>query len=202
MGSNIEGILAEGDARSIAKILRMGQGYLSAHLLSLDGGQEQQQSPGLVQKLIEQFVEIFQESKGLPPSRGCDHAIELLLGSKPVNQQPYHYYYEQKNTIERMVRGMLEAQIVTTSTSHFASSIILIKKKDSTWRFYVDYRRLNDITVKNKYPIPVVEDLLDELHGPRFFSKIDLCSGYHQIRLKQGDEHKTAFKTHHGLWEF
>lgn len=202
MGNDTKGILAEGDVRSIAKLLRMGHGCLSAHLLSLDGGHEQQLSSGPVQKLIEQFAEIFQDPKELHPNRGCDHAIEWLPSSKPVNQRPYSYSYEQKNTIERMVREMLETQIVITSTSPFASPVILVKKKDPTWRFCVDYRRLNDITVKNKYPIPVVEDLLDKLHGAQFFSKIDLRSEYHQIHMKQRDEYKKAFKTHHGLWKF
>lgn len=66
----------------------------------------------------------------------------------------------------------------------------------------MEYRKLNDITVKNKYPLPVVEDLLDELHGAKFYSKLDLWSGYHQIRMRKGDEFKTMFRTHHGLWEF
>lgn len=99
------------------------------------------------------------------PVCDCDHTIELLPGSKPINLRPYRYSFEQKNGIEEIVAKMLKAQTMTNSVSPFASPALLVKKKDSSWKMCVDYRKLNDITVKNKYPILVVEDLLDELHG-------------------------------------
>lgn len=86
--------------------------------------------------------------------------------------------------------------------SSYAASVLLVKKKDDTWRFCVDYRRLNDIRVKNKFSLPIVDELLDELIGATFFSKLDLCAGYHQVLMNLSDEEKTSFKMHHGHIQF
>ena len=120
----------------------------------------------------------------------------------PVNSKPYRYSPLHKDEIERQVKELLAAGLITPSTSPYASPVLLVQKKDGSWRFCVDYRRLNDITIKNRFPMPLVDEILDELAGTCYFSKLDMRSGYHQVRMKRGEEHKTAFKTHHGHFEF
>lgn len=148
------------------------------------------------------FAHVFDEPSSLPPSRAFDHSIPLMTGALPVNVRPYRYTPTQKDEIELQVKEMLAKGTIQPSSSPFSSPVLLVKKKDGTWRFCVDYRHLNAITIKNKYPLPVIDELLDELSGAHWFTKLDLRADYHQIRMQAVDEHKTTFKTHHGHFEF
>ncbi|OMO68489.1 reverse transcriptase [Corchorus capsularis] len=158
--------------------------------------------PQDLQALLQQNAKIFDVPTGLPLSRAHDHQIPLKDESQVVKIRPYRYLAVQKDILEKMVAEMKATGIIKDSTSSFASPVVLVKKKDGSWRFCVDYRQLNNLTLKDRFPIPLVEELLDELTGSQWFSKLDLRSGYHQIRMADKDVHKTAFRTHHGHFEF
>jgi len=155
-----------------------------------------------LQQLLQKHEAVFAEPEGLPPHRTIDHRIHLENGAKPVNVKPYHYSHYQKGEIERLVEEMLQDGIIKDSHSAFSSPVLLVRKKDGTWRFCVDYRGLNAITVKDKFLIPTIDEIMDDLNDARYFSKLDLRFGYHQILMARGDIHKTAFRTHLGHYEF
>lgn len=156
-----------------------------------------------LQNLLSLYSDIFETPNSLPPFReGFDHRIPLNPGSNPISQRPYRYSMIQKDALDSIIKEMTQQGIIQYSSSPYASPAVLVKKKDGSWRLCVDYRGLNQQTVKDKYPIPLLDDLLDELGGSTYFSKLDLRAGFHQLRMHPDDIYKTAFKTHTGHYEF
>jgi hypothetical protein len=152
--------------------------------------------------LLQHFEVVFSSQRKLPPSRLQDHEIPLKPDSKPHNIRPYRVPHTQKNEVEKLIQAMLKDELIRPSSNPYSSPAILVRKKDESWRLCITYRELNAQTIKNKLPIPIIEDLLDELRGATIFSKLDLKSGYHQIRMKDHDIHKTTFRTYFGHFEF
>ncbi|CAJ2665277.1 unnamed protein product [Trifolium pratense] len=155
-----------------------------------------------LQAVLQPYIHIFNQPQGLPPNRPHDHHIHLTPAAPPVNIKPYRYPHYQKEAMTTIILDMLKEGLIQPSNSPYSSLVLLVKKKDGSWRFCVDYRALNTITIKDRFPIPTIDELIDELHGSVVFSKIDLRSGYHHIRLALEDTHKTGFRTLGGHYEF
>ncbi|RVW13613.1 Transposon Ty3-I Gag-Pol polyprotein [Vitis vinifera] len=141
-----------------------------------------------MQRLLKEYEDVFQEPSSLPPAREVDHCITLKEGTEPINVRPYRYAHFQKAEIEKQVQEMLDSGLIHPSTNPFSSPVLLVKKKNGSWRFCTDYRTLNVATIKDRFPIPTVDDMLEELYGATYFTKFDLRANYHQ-----NDEAKAAF---------
>ena len=182
------------------KMLANGcQGYLAS---VVDKDRETELSPEDV-PIIREFVDIFpKDLPGLPPEREISFEIELLPGSAPVSKAPYRMAPAELKELQVQLQELLDKGFIRQSHSPWGAPVLFVKKKDGSLRLCIDYRDLNKITIKNKYPLPRIDDLFDQLRGAEVFSKIDLRSGYHQLRIKESDISKTAFRTRYGHYEF
>ncbi|GKB17144.1 retrotransposon-related protein [Tanacetum coccineum] len=195
----MQGKNTERRGKRVAKLSSMSVCVYPATLLKLEVNDS---VPEEIVKVLQDYESVFEVPTGLPPRRSHDHTIPLIPNTPPISIRPYKHPPNQKDAVELTVKELLDSGVIRNSQSPFSSPIVMVKKKDGYWRMCVDYRQLNKQTVKDKFPIPVIEELIDELNGAKVFSKLDLKSGYHQIRMKDEDVYKTAFRTHEGHYEF
>ncbi|MCH82779.1 RNA-directed DNA polymerase (Reverse transcriptase), partial [Trifolium medium] len=153
--------------------------------------------------IVQEFQDVFPEDiTSLPPEREIEFSIDLVPGAEPISTAPYRMSPLELKELKAQLEELLQKHFIRPSVSPWGAPVLLVKKKDGGMRLCIDYRRLNKVTIKNKYPLPRIDDLLDQLRGATIFSKIDLRSGYHQIRIKNSDIPKTAFRTRYGHYEF
>jgi hypothetical protein len=162
--------------------------------------------------VVSEFPDVFpEELPGMPPKRKVEFAIELIPGTAPISKRAYRVFGPELVELKKQIDELLEKGYIRPSTSPWAALVLFVEKKDRTKRMCIDYRSLNEVTIKNKYPLPRIEDLFDQLRGQvtisllsrtSVFSKIDLRSGYHQLRIWPSDIPKTTFITKYGLYEF
>jgi hypothetical protein len=154
-------------------------------------------------RVVSDFPDVFpEELPGMPPDREVEFVIDLLPRTAPISKRPYMMSIDELKELKKPLTELQEARYIRPSSSPWGALVLFVQKKDGSQRMCVDYRPLNDVTVKNKYPLPRIEDLFDQMRGARVFSKIDLRSGYHQMRIRPSDIPKTAFSTRYGLYEF
>jgi hypothetical protein len=156
-----------------------------------------------IQEILDKHHKVFGPiPPGVPLDRGFENIIELEEGAKPVITTPYRHPKKYKDEIEKAIKELLDMGHIRPSTSPFASSVMLVKKKDGTMRMCIDFRALNKKTIKNRYSIPRIDKLLDKLHGDIYFTKIDLRSSYHQIKMREEEFSKIASRCHYRHYEF
>ncbi|KAL0534799.1 hypothetical protein IC582_029093 [Cucumis melo] len=153
--------------------------------------------------VVRDYPDVFpEELPGLPPHREVEFAIELEPGTVPISRAPYRMAPAELKELKVQLQELLDKGFIRPSVSPWGAPVLFVKKKDGWMRLCIDYRELNKVTVKNRYPLPRIDDLFDQLQGATVFSKIDLRSGYHQLRIKDEDVPKTAFRSRYGHYEF
>jgi hypothetical protein len=160
-------------------------------------------SQGTKVPMVNEFPDVFpEELPGMPPDRDIEFVIELKPGTTPIYNTPYRMATPELAELKEHVKELLGKGFIHPSSSLWGAPMIFVLKKDGTQRLCVDYHALNEVTIKNKYPLPRIDDLFDQLRGACVFSKIDLRLGYHQLKIRECDIPKTAFVSRYGLYEY
>jgi hypothetical protein len=160
-------------------------------------------SQGLKVPVVNEFLDVFlEELLGMSPDRDIEFVIELKPGTSPIYKTPYRMATPELAKLKEYIKELLEKEFIRPSSSPWEAPVIFVLKKDGTQILCVDYRALNEVTIKNKYPLPRIDDLFDQLCGACVFSKIDLRSGYHQLKIRECDIPKTTFVSRYGLYEY
>nr|GEY48369.1 putative reverse transcriptase domain-containing protein [Tanacetum cinerariifolium] len=146
--------------------------------------------------VVREFPGVFpKDLSGLPPSREIEFRIDLIHGAMPVAKSPYRLAPTEMQELANQLKELQDKGFIRPSSSPWGAPLLFVKKKDGSFRMCIDYQEVNKLTIKNRYPLPRIDDLFDQLQGSRYFSKIDLRSGYHQLRVREEDIPKTAFRT-------
>jgi hypothetical protein len=154
-------------------------------------------------RTVSEFLDVFpEELPGMPPDREIEFVIELVSDTAPIFKRPYRMVANQLAELKKQLKELLDKGYIRPSALPWGAPVIFVPKKDGTQRMCVDYHSLNEVTIKNKYPLTMIDDLFDQLKGACVFSKIDLRSGYHQLKIRPTDIPKTAFITRYGLYEY
>jgi hypothetical protein len=147
-------------------------------------------------RIAQEYPDVFpEELLGMPPDRDIEFIIELLPGTPPISKRPYRMLVNELVELKKQIVELQSKGFIRLSSSPWGAPVLFVEKKDGTQQMCVDYRSLNEVTIKNKYPLPRIEDLFDQMKGASVFSKIDLRSGYHQLKIRESDIPKTAFRT-------
>ena len=178
------------NAMTASKMLRKGcQGYLAFVVEDIP--------------IVKEFPDVFPDDiSGLPPDRAIEFVIELILGTELIFIPPYRMAPVELKELKAQLEELLSKGFIRPSTSPWGALVLFVKKKDGSLRLCIDYRQLNRATIRNQYPLPRIDELFDQLHGSWVYSNIDLWSGYHQLRVRENDVSKTAFRTRYSHYEF
>ena len=185
-----------------SKFLKAKAGSHLSFLASLIG-EEKDKDPKRAVLVVSDFSDVCpDELPGLPPQREIEFKIDLYPGTEPISIAPYRMAPLELKELRKELDQLLNIGFICLSTSPWGALVFFVNKHVETLRLCTDYRLLNLVTVKNKYPLPRIDDLFDQLRGSKYYTKIDLCTGYHQLRIREEDIPKTAFRTQYGHFEY